>query len=123
MDAARRARRLFLHGMVLVLGGLVIGMLVQSVTTPRLGASAHTGTTLNGVLVVATGALWPQLALGERTEIVAYWLVVAGSYLGCVSLFLAAVLGTSGATPIAGTGHVGAPWQETLVTAGLSVGG
>jgi hydroxylaminobenzene mutase len=123
MDSSGRARRLFLHGMVLVLGGLVIGMFVQSVTTPRLGLSAHTGTIMNGLLVVGAGALWPRLALGERVEIVAYWLLVAGSYLSCVSLFMAGVLGTSGATPIAGAGHVGAPWQEALVTAGLSVGG
>ncbi|RLA39699.1 MAG: hypothetical protein DRQ64_06385 [Gammaproteobacteria bacterium] len=35
-------------------------------------------------------------------------------------VLLAAFFGTSEMTPIAGAGYSGLPWQETLVTAGLS---
>ena len=123
MDAEDRARRLFWHGMALVLAGLLMGMVVQSVANPRLGLSAHTGTIMNGILVVAMGAFWGRLRLGERTETGAYWLVVAGSWMSSMALFLAGVFGTSATTPLHGAGHAGTAWQEALVGAGLVVGG
>jgi hydroxylaminobenzene mutase len=118
----RHAHGLFLHGMVLVLAGLLMGTVVQSVANPRMGLSAHTGTVMNGILVIAMGAFWQRLALSARGETVAWWLVVAGSYLSSGALFLAGVFGTSGATPLHGAGHVGTPVEEALVTAGLTVG-
>ena len=123
MDATERANRLFFHGMALVVAGLVMGVVIQSVANPRMGLSAHTGTLLNGVLVIAMGAFWPRLTLAPRQETVAYWLVVDGSYVSAVALFLAAVFGTSATTPLHGAGHAGKPWQEALVGAGLVVGG
>jgi hydroxylaminobenzene mutase len=118
----RHAHALFLHGMVLVLAGLLMGAVVQSVASPRMGLSAHTGTLMNGLLVIAMGAFWTRLALARSTEIVTWWLVVAGSYLNCVALFLAGAWGTSRTTPLHGAGHVGTPFQEAVVAAGLIVG-
>lgn len=118
----RDAHGLFLHGMVLVLAGLLMGTVVQSVANPRMGLSAHTGTVMNGILVIAMGAFWQRLALSPRVETVGWWLVVAGSYVSSGALFLAGVFGTSGATPLHGAGHVATPAEEALVTAGLSVG-
>ena len=100
-----------------------MGIVVQSVANPRLGLSAHVGTVMNGTLVIAFGALWPRLLLPARLAAAALWLVVGGSWLSCVALFLAGVFGTSRSTPLHGAGHVGAPWQEAVVQAGLSVGG
>jgi hydroxylaminobenzene mutase len=118
----RHAYGLFLHGMVLVLAGLLMGAVVQSVANPRLGLSAHTGTLMNGILLLGMGAFWPMLAVSPRVEAIGWWLVIAGSYLSSVALFLAGVFGTSRSTPLHGAGHVGAPWQEALVAAGLTVG-
>src|SRR5580765_1290651 len=109
--------------MLLVVAGLVMGMVVQSVANPRMGLSAHTGTLMNGILVVAMGAFWARLTVSPAVETVAWWLVVAGSYLSCGALFLAAVFGTSGTTPLHGAGHAGTPAQELVVGAGLVVGG
>jgi hydroxylaminobenzene mutase len=122
MDAADRSRRLFWHGMVLVLAGLLMGAAVQAVANPRIGLSAHTGTLMNGILVIALGALWPRLALSARLEPVACWALVVGSYLSSGALFLAGVFGTSRSTPLHGAGHAGTPWQEALVEAGLTAG-
>jgi (hydroxyamino)benzene mutase len=122
MDAAERARRLFRHGMVLLLAGLLMGTVVQAVANPRMALSAHTGTVMNGILVLALGALWPRLALASRAESVAYWGLVGGSYVGSGALFLAGVFGTSRSTPLHGAGHAGTPWQEALVEGGLMVG-
>ena len=118
----RHAYGLFLHGMVLVLAGLLMGAVVQSVANPRIGLSAHTGTLMNGIMLLGMGAFWPMLALSPRTETIGWWLVLAGSYLSSGTLFLAGLFGTSRSTPLHGAGHVGAPWQEALVEAGLTVG-
>jgi hydroxylaminobenzene mutase len=122
MDRSDRARGLFFHGMALVLLGLLFGAVVQSVANPRMGLSAHTGTLMNGILVIAMGAFWTQLTLAPRLETLAYWLVVDGSYLNAVSLFLAAAFGTSRSTPLHGAGHLGSPAQELVVAAGLTIG-
>jgi hydroxylaminobenzene mutase len=122
MDTDDRARRVFWHGMVLVLAGLLLGTVVQSVANPRMGLSAHTGTLMNGILVIAMGALWPSLQLSPRASSIAFWLVVDGSYVSNVALFLAAAFGTSRSTPLHGAGHAGTAWQEALVEAGLTVG-
>ena len=117
------ARRLAFHGMVLFVLGLLIGIVVPNVTNPRMGLSAHVGTVMNGAFLVALAAVWTWVTLAPRSGAVAYWLTVVGSYAGCLFLFLAAAWGTSRSTPIHGTGYAGSAWQESLVNAGLSLGG
>jgi (hydroxyamino)benzene mutase len=117
-----RARRLAWHGVALVLAGLLMGTVVMSVTTPRLGLAAHTGTIMNGLLVIAIAAVWAHVRLSPRAGSIAFWLVADGGWLNGASLFLAGVWGTSRTTPIAGAGHEGTAWQEALVGAGLTIG-
>src|ERR1044072_9845863 len=100
MDRADGAHGFFWHGMLLVLLGLLFGMVVQVVANPRIGLSAHTGTLMNGILLIAMGAFWAQLTLSAQLETVAYWLLVDGSYLNCVSLFLAGIFGTTRPAPL-----------------------
>lgn len=123
MDAAARARRLYFHGMLLVVTGLVIGMVVQSFANPRMGLSAHTGTLMNGILVIAMGAFWSRLDLVVRVETVAWWLVVAGSWMNCAGLVGAAAFGTRLSTPLHGAEHAGSAVAEAVVGALLVVGG
>jgi hydroxylaminobenzene mutase len=118
----RHAYGLFLHGMVLVVAGLLMGAVVQAVANPRMGLSAHTGTLMNGILLLGMGAFWPSLALAPRVETVGWWLVVAGSYMSSGTLFLAGAFGTSRSTPLHGAGHVAPAWQEALVASGLTIG-
>jgi len=116
------SRRLAWHGMILFVLGLLMGLVVQNVTNPRMGLSAHVGTVLNGVLVIALGAVWKWVALPPRTASVTYWLIAAGSYVSCLFLFLAAVFGTSSSTPLGGAGFKGTPLQEAIVASVLIVG-
>jgi len=69
------------------------------------------------------GAVWSRVVLGAGWATATYWLTVAGSYVSCIGLFLAAVFGTSGSTPLAGAGFGASPWQEAVVAAGLVGGG
>ena len=123
MDAATRARRLYFHGMLLVVVGLAIGVVVPAFANPRMGLSAHTGTLMNGVLLIAMGAFWARLAVTERAETMAWWLVVAGSWMNCAGLVLAAAFATSLTTPVHGGPHPGPAVEEAFVGAFLIVGG
>ena len=117
------ARRLAFHGALLFLLGLVMGIVVPYVASPRVGLSAHTGTILNGAALLGFAAVWSWVVLPAATAAAAYWLLVVGSYVGCAFLFLAGVLGTHSGTPLHGPAQGAEPWKEMLVSAGLSVGG
>ena len=61
----------------------------------------------------------PSPPPSPRAESAAYWLALFGGYGSSASLLLAAILGTSSATPIAGAGHSAPAWQEAMVNLGL----
>jgi len=115
----RQARRLLAAGAILFLVGLLSGLAVPVVTNPRMGLAAHLEGVMNGTFLIAVGAVWTRLVLSTRQRTAAAGLLLYGTYANWLFITLAALLGTSAATPIAGAGHAGAPWQEDLVTAGL----
>jgi (hydroxyamino)benzene mutase len=123
MPAAELGRRLAWHGVLLFLLGLLIGMAVYSMANPRMGLSAHVGTAMNGILLIALGAAWPGVELSAPAQRAAFWLLVVGSYGGCLGLVLAAVLNTHDATPIYGAAQSASHWKEQLVFVTLSVPG
>jgi hydroxylaminobenzene mutase len=112
-------RRLIWHGIFLFLLGLLTGAVVSWFTNPRLGLSAHLAGVGSGAFLLALGAAWNEVKLAPRAATTAFWLALYGSYGGWMSLLLGAAFGTSRSTPIAGAGHVGAPWQEEIVDIGL----
>lgn len=115
----RQARRLLAAGAILFLVGLLSGLAVPVVTNPRMGLAAHLEGVMNGTFLIAVGAVWTRLVLSTRQRTAAAGLLLYGTYANWLFITLAALLGTSAATPLAGAGHAGAPWQEDLVTAGL----
>jgi len=123
MDVVARAHRLFFHGMLVVVAGLVVGLVVPAFANPRMGLSAHTGMLMNGILLIAMGAFWARQGLGERTETIAWWLLVAGSWISSAGLVAAASFGTAAMTPLHGARQAGPAAQEALVGALLGVGG
>ena len=112
-------RRLFWHGIFLFFLGLLSGVFVQTMTNPRMGLAAHTGGVASGTFLAVLGVVWSELRLSTRAESAAYWLALFGTYGSSASLFLAAILGTSSRTPIAGAGHTAPAWQEAMVNLGL----
>jgi (hydroxyamino)benzene mutase len=120
---ARSAATLVAVGAALFTLGLLTGFGIPAVSNPRMGLAAHLEGVMNGTFLIALGAVWSRLLLPVRAERAAFWLLLYGSVANWVFVMLAAIFGTSRATPMAGAGHVGAPWQEALITAGLvSVG-
>jgi hydroxylaminobenzene mutase len=114
-----RKRQLLRHGIFLFLLGLLTGLAVQALKNPRMGLSAHLEGLMNGTFLAVLGLLWSELRLSPRAGRAVLWLALYGAYANWASTLLAAAFGTSGMTPIAGAGHVGARWQELAVDFGL----
>lgn len=112
-------RRLFWHGMFIFLLGLITGFLEEKFVNPRMGLAAHLEGIMNGTFLLALGAAWMQVRLSARSKVIAFRVVLYGTYANWLFTMLAAVFGTAALSPIAGSGHGGKPWQEILITVGF----
>ncbi len=121
MDNAKR--RLMWHGMFLFLLGLLTGLIEPHFINPRMGLAAHLEGILNGIFLIALGAIWVEVNLGHGLKTAAYWLVLYGTYANWAVTTSAAIFGTGALSPITAPGRSALPWQESLVTVGfISVG-
>jgi hydroxylaminobenzene mutase len=119
MSIQSGSRQILIHGMVLVLVGLLWGLVVPGTPHPRLALGAHIQFETNGMLfIVLATAL---LALPHSVGIKSVWVMVAAVWLtwGMALSEVANVWwGTMQTLPLAGsqagvTG--GAAWQELVV--------
>jgi hydroxylaminobenzene mutase len=117
MEFARR--RLMWHGMFLLLLGLVTGLVEQRFANVRMGLAAHLEGVMNGILLLALGAIWNELRLPPAAKWTAYWTALYGTYANWLVTTLAAIFATAARAQIAAAGHSGQPWQESLVAAGF----
>jgi (hydroxyamino)benzene mutase len=116
-------RRLLWHGMFLFLIGLLTGLVEQKFHNPRMGLAAHLEGVLNGIFLVALGAIWAEVRLSSSLRAAAYWSALYGAYMNWVVTILAAIFGTAAMSPITAAGQSALPWQEQFVTLGfMSVG-
>ncbi len=112
--------QLLLHGMVLIMAGLLWGLVVPATPLPRLALGAHIQFMVNGMLfaIMATMLIALPNAVGPRSlraMVVAAWLTWAMA----LSEVANAWWGTHQTLPIAAAqaGATGAaPWQELIVT-------
>jgi (hydroxyamino)benzene mutase len=115
----RTAGRLIALGAMLFFLGLLTGLVVPAMTNPRMGVAGHLEGVMNGIFLIAIGAVWSRLRLTPRLMTWASGLLIYGTYVNSLSVSLAAVFGASQTMPLAGAGYVALPWQENLVTGGL----
>jgi (hydroxyamino)benzene mutase len=121
MEAANR--RLMWHGMLLFLLGLFTGFAEPHFSNVRMGLAAHLEGVMNGILLLALGAIWPYVRLGRNARTTAFWTALYSAYANWFFTALAAIFGTGALSPITAPGIKARAWQESLVTAGLmSVG-
>lgn len=117
------ARSLLALGALLFFLGLMGGFAIPAMTNPRMGVSGHLEGVMNGTFLLVVGLAWSRVHLPDRYRTVTYWSLIYGTFANWVFVTFAAMFGTKAMAPVAGAGHSGAPWQETLVTLGLgSVG-
>lgn len=112
-------RRLMFHGILLFMFGLLTGLVQQQFANPRMGLAAHLEGLMNGTFLLALGAAWVDVRLSERSQRMAFAAAVFGGYGNWGVTTLAAMLGTTAMTPIAGAGYEGSRLQEALVTSGF----
>jgi len=111
-------RRLLFHGIALFLIGLLTGLAEQHFTNVRMALAAHLEGVMNGIFLLAVGAIWNDVRLPPTAAKIAYWALLGGTYGNW-----AVTTGTAALSPITAAGRSAAPWQEALVTAGfLSIG-
>jgi hydroxylaminobenzene mutase len=118
MDDSKR--RLLLHGMFLFLLGLITGFVEPQFTNPRMGLAAHLEGVMNGIFLLALGAIWTEVRLSVPVKAAAYWSALYGTYANWLFTTLAAIFGTGALSPITAAGHSALPWQENLVTSGFT---
>lgn len=116
------SQQLLIWGTALFLFSLMIGFAIPVFANPRMGVEMHVTGLQSGMALWALGLMWQRVALSAGAERAAQILAVAGLYATVISLLLAALWGTSRATPIAGAGHQANPLQETVVTVLLTGG-
>lgn len=113
-------RRLIRYGILLFLLGLLTGLAIPAFQNPRMGLSSHLEGTLNGMVLILFGLVWPKLRLANRSLKWGYGLALYGTFTNWFTTLLAAVWGAgSEMMPFAGGNHVGLPWQEILIKFGL----
>ena len=116
-------RRLLWNGMFLFLLGLVVGLVEQKLTNPRMGLAAHLEGVMNGTFLIALGAIWGEIRLSSRLTMAVFWTALYGTYVNWAVTTLAAIFGTGAMSPITAAGRSAKHWQEAFVTFGfVSVG-
>ncbi len=109
------ARLLSRAGILLIVLALLTGLAVPAFHNPRLAIATHLSGILDGLLLIAVGALWHRLTLSAVQARVTRALVLVGAYLNWATLALASAWGTNRNTPMAGAGFGASPAQEMTV--------
>jgi len=117
LDGGRKLIRL---GILLFLLGLLTGFIIPILQNPRMGLSSHLEATMNGMLLIIFGLIWPKLFLTEKLLKWCFSLVIFGTFTNWITTLLSAIWGAgSEMMPIAGGGLQGNFWQEVIIKFGL----
>jgi (hydroxyamino)benzene mutase len=109
-------------GMLLFALGLLNGLAIPRLRSPRIGLSAHLTAVQSGTFLIACGLLWPKLDLGAPwSEALGHGLWVS-LYAVWLALLLAGIFGAGRGLEIAGQGHTTSPGRQGLVTVLLAAG-
>ena len=109
-------------GLALFMLGLLNGLAIPRMRSPRLGLSAHLTGVQAGTFLIAVGLMWPRLSLTQAwSDVLANGLWVS-MVLIWVSLVLAGVFGAGHGLAIAGQGMTTTPVRQRLVSVLLIAG-
>lgn len=115
MRAGTRQVLLF-SGALLFLIGLLSGALIPRMLNPRMGLLAHLAGVQNALVLLVIASVWQHIVLSRCLRFLLCGFGISSMYGFWLALQLAALWGTSHATPIAGAGFEGLQWQETVTT-------
>ena len=96
--------------------GLIVGLLVQRFSLPRLGLSTHLLGLMQGIFLMVVGVLWPTLRLGKWASRAGGGLAVYGCLAAWTANLFGAIWGAGGSmVPMASGGTQGTALQEGLI--------
>jgi (hydroxyamino)benzene mutase len=119
MSVHSGGRQILIHGMVLVLVGLMWGLVVPNTPYPRLALGAHIQFVANGMLFIVLATL--LLALPHSVGRKSVWVMVLSVWLTWAMALSEAAntwWGTTQMLPIAASqagATGGVPWQELVI--------
>lgn len=119
MSVHAGSRQILIHGMALILAGLVWGLVIPATPFPRLALGAHIQFVTNGLLFMVLAAA--MLALPHRVGIKSVWVMVVAVWLTwgmALSEVANAWWGTTQMLPITASqagATGGSSWQEVIV--------
>jgi len=119
MSVHSGGRQILIHGMVLVLVGLMWGLVVPNTPYPRLALGAHIQFVANGMLFIVLATL--LLALPHSVGRKSVWVMVLSVWLAWAMALSEAAntwWGTTQMLPIAASqagATGGVPWQELVI--------
>ena len=94
------SQQLLLHGSLVLLAGFVGGCFFTRAIKRAQGEVAwrvvHSGSSMGGVMLIALGAAWPQLAASGWLASLVAWSLIAGVEVFVLAMFWAAVSGSRG---------------------------
>jgi hydroxylaminobenzene mutase len=102
--------------------GLLNGLAIPRLRSPRLGLSAHLTAVQSGTFLIAMGLLWPKLALGAPWDQVLSYGLWVSLYAIWFALFLSGLFGAGEGLSIAGQGMTTTRGRQRLVTVILAAG-
>jgi len=119
MDSERRL--LYRTGALFLLLSALLGIVTATPAPhPAKWMAAHVSGILTGVLVIALGALWPEVRLESRTRVLALRLGLTAAWLGFVANIYGASVNLPG--PATDPGRApDAPWQLIVFFVMLAV--
>jgi len=109
-------------GMLLFMLGLLNGLAIPRLRSPRIGLSAHLTGVQSGTFLIACGLLWPRLALAAPWSALLGHALWISLYAVWLSLLLAGAFGAGRGLDIAGQGITTSPGRQRLVTVLLTAG-
>lgn len=116
-------RTLKMAGMFLFLLGLLTGFIIMALKNPKMALAAHLEGVMNGIFLILAGLIWDELILSPKQKKIVLVTLFYGTFGNWLFTLLAAILGTSKATPIKGFGFNGTIIMENMMTAGfVSIG-
>ena len=119
MNVQNRARQILIHGLALVLVGIIWGLVIPHTPFPRLALSAHIQAVLNGMLFILMALLLLTLPHKVSARSALVMLVAAClTWLTVISEIANAWWGTAESLTIAAQqagASGGAVWQEQFV--------
>ena len=120
MNTSNLGRSLIRYGVLLFFLGLLTGFAIPMMANPRMGLSSHLEGTLNGMLLVLFGIIWPQLRLPDGVLRWGFVLALFGTYVNWLPTFVAGIWGAGAEMmSIAGGDFTGSALQEGIIKAGL----